>query len=80
MKLIKKAIKLAADKIGSKQYEDTELICEQVLKVRQHEKSSVLVTDNVNSRFGIASNVEWGSIEWLFLHIIEEINLKAGLN
>ena len=33
MKLIKKAIKLAADKIGSKQYEDTELICEQVLKV-----------------------------------------------
>lgn len=33
MKLIKKAIKLAASKIKAKQYEDIELICEQVLKI-----------------------------------------------
>ena len=33
MKLIKKAITLAASKVQEKKYEDIELICEQVLKV-----------------------------------------------
>jgi Flp pilus assembly protein TadD len=33
MKLIKKAIKLADDKIKNKEYNDAELICEQVIKV-----------------------------------------------
>jgi len=33
MKLIKKAIKLADGKIKNKQYEDAELICDQIIKV-----------------------------------------------
>jgi hypothetical protein len=33
MKLIKKAIKLVANKIKSKEFEEAELICEQTLRV-----------------------------------------------